>query len=152
MRDSNGSNIQVTVMNDRSQGGSADLSEKATIELMQQRRHTTKDDQTGEPLNDLAPGGINGAKVNAQYNIQIFNFEKGQSKQREQQAKIDQPLQYLFAFDIDIFKPKEGMSLAQHKSPSFDETVQYQAFPLQKGQILVRVENIQDRFDKTAVS
>ena len=65
MRDSNGSNVQVTVMNDRSQGGSADLSEKATIELMQQRRHTTKDDQTGEPLNDLAPGGMNGAKVNA---------------------------------------------------------------------------------------
>ena len=44
MRDLNGSNVQVTVMNDRSQGGSADLSEKATIELMQQRRHTTKDD------------------------------------------------------------------------------------------------------------
>ena len=44
------------------------------------------------------------------------------------------------------------MSLAQQKLPQFDETVQYQAFPLQKGQILVRVENIQDRFDKAAAS
>jgi hypothetical protein len=34
MRDQNGSNIQVTVMNDRAQGGSADLSGKANIELM----------------------------------------------------------------------------------------------------------------------
>lgn len=34
MRDQSGSNVQVTVMNDRPQGGSADLSEKATIELM----------------------------------------------------------------------------------------------------------------------
>lgn len=34
MRDQNGSNIQVTVMNDRAQGGSADLSGKASIELM----------------------------------------------------------------------------------------------------------------------
>lgn len=43
MRDKNGSQVQVTIMNDRPQGGSADLSEKATIELMQQRRHSTTD-------------------------------------------------------------------------------------------------------------
>jgi hypothetical protein len=35
MRDNNQSNIQVTVMNDRSQAGTADLTDKATIELMQ---------------------------------------------------------------------------------------------------------------------
>lgn len=38
MRDMNGSNVQVTIMNDRPQGGSAGISDKATIELMQQRR------------------------------------------------------------------------------------------------------------------
>lgn len=38
MRDQSGSNVQVTIMNDRPQGGSADLSDKATIELMQHRR------------------------------------------------------------------------------------------------------------------
>jgi hypothetical protein len=35
MRDfSNNSNLQVTVMNDRAQGGSADLHDNSTIELM----------------------------------------------------------------------------------------------------------------------
>ena len=38
MIDQSGSNVQVTIMNDRPQGGSADLSDKATIELMQHRR------------------------------------------------------------------------------------------------------------------
>ena len=35
IRDQNGRNVQVTIMNDRAQGGSADLSKKASIELMQ---------------------------------------------------------------------------------------------------------------------
>ena len=34
MRDQNGTNIQVTIMNDRPQGGAADLSDKSTIEIM----------------------------------------------------------------------------------------------------------------------
>jgi hypothetical protein len=38
MRDQNKTNLQVTVMNDRAQGGCADLTDKATIELMQNRR------------------------------------------------------------------------------------------------------------------
>lgn len=40
MRDNNGSNVQVTIMNDRTQGGTADIGNKATIELMQHRRST----------------------------------------------------------------------------------------------------------------
>lgn len=38
MRDANGSSIQLTIINDRPQGGSADLSDQSTIELMQNRR------------------------------------------------------------------------------------------------------------------
>ena len=46
MRDSsNGSNIQVTVMNDRAQGGSADLHDSNTIELMQNRVLVRDDDK-----------------------------------------------------------------------------------------------------------
>jgi len=54
MRDRSGrSNYQVTIMNDRPQGGSADLSDSATIELMQ-NRGTVWADGLGmqEPLND----------------------------------------------------------------------------------------------------
>jgi hypothetical protein len=40
MRDNNGSNVQVTIMTDRTQGGTADIGNKATIELMQHRRST----------------------------------------------------------------------------------------------------------------
>jgi hypothetical protein len=35
MQDKNGTNMMVTVMNDRAEGGSADLSDKSTIEIMQ---------------------------------------------------------------------------------------------------------------------
>ena len=38
MRDHNKTSIQVTIMNDRAQSGTADLTDKATIELMQHRR------------------------------------------------------------------------------------------------------------------
>jgi len=71
-------------MNDRVQGGSADVATPNTIELMQNRR-TIGDDEHGvnEPLNDR---DINGTAlaVNAKYYMQIFNTKKGQSLQRSQ--------------------------------------------------------------------
>ena len=43
--------LSVTVFNDRSQGGAADLSEKGTIELMQDRAAIKNDeDRLTEPL------------------------------------------------------------------------------------------------------
>jgi hypothetical protein len=96
--------MQVTVMNDRAQGGSADLS-KSSIELMQQRRLTQDDNQEiFEILNEVDAKGL-GLKSNARYYMQIFDTALGQSKQREQQIRIDQPLQYFFAFDYE--QPKE---------------------------------------------
>lgn len=54
MRDfKQGSNTQVTIMNDRVQGGSADLSDNSTIELIQHRRILKDDGKgVGEPLNE----------------------------------------------------------------------------------------------------
>mmetsp|Transcript_12858 Transcript_12858/g.19919 ORF Transcript_12858/g.19919 Transcript_12858/m.19919 type:complete len:113 (-) Transcript_12858:824-1162(-) len=54
MRDKNGSNLQVTIMNDRPQGGSADLTDKASIELMQHRRLLQSDPKNNfdEVLNE----------------------------------------------------------------------------------------------------
>jgi hypothetical protein len=40
-----------------------------------------------------------GLKINAEYNMQIFNFNSGKSIQREQQIKNDQPMEYFFNFD-----------------------------------------------------
>ncbi len=66
-------------MNDRAQGGSADLS-KSTIELMQHRR-MTQDDNKGvaEILNETDRYGF-GIKVSAKYYVHIFNTEKGYSR------------------------------------------------------------------------
>jgi len=54
MRDfSNNSKLQVTVMNDRSQGGSADLHDNNTIELMQNRVLLRDDDKgVNQELNE----------------------------------------------------------------------------------------------------
>jgi hypothetical protein len=93
MRDHSGlSNIQVTILNDRAQGGAADLSSKSTIELMQHRRLLRDDDLgVGEALNET-DSSENGIRVTAKYWLQIFDFTRGASKQRETQMNIEQPL------------------------------------------------------------
>jgi hypothetical protein len=80
MRDFNGSNLQVTFMNDRAQGGSADLTDKATIEIMQNRR-VLADDSLGieEFLNETGTEGF-GLKVNALYYLHIFDHKLGKSR------------------------------------------------------------------------
>lgn len=81
MRDMNGSDVQVTIMNDRPQGGSAGLSDKSTIELMQQRRIIAQDKINGldESLNETSSDFPNGIPVNAEYNMQIFKTSEGKS-------------------------------------------------------------------------
>jgi hypothetical protein len=90
---------QLIVLNDRTQGGSA-LS-KGRIELMQNRRLFADDDKgVEEVLNETDPDG-NGLRVNANYYLSVFGGRsQGQkSPQREQQLKIDEPLQYFFSFN-----------------------------------------------------
>lgn len=68
MRDQSGqSNIQVNVMNDRAQAGSADLTSWANIELMQNRRLLYSDDASpNEALNETEKDGL-GIQSNAKY-------------------------------------------------------------------------------------
>lgn len=134
-------------MNDRPEGGAADLSDNSTIELMQHRRQSTTDNYLaiGESLNELDDKKL-GIKVNAEYNMQIFNYTKGYSMQRAQQVRTDQPLQYLFAFDFESKQPKTFEQI----QPVLEQGVSYQAFPVAKGKILVRLENLSDQFDRTA--
>ena len=72
--------MQITVMNDRSQGGS--VLENGDIELMQDRR-LLLDDGRGvhEPLNETNANGT-GIQVNAKYYVQIFDRSKTASMQR----------------------------------------------------------------------
>lgn len=113
MRDmGNLSNIQVTLMNERAQGGSADLTDQATIELMQNRR-VLFDDDLGieEALNETDTDGA-GLRVNALYYLHIFDMQKGASLQRQQQLRIQQRPEYFFAFDFST-----DVSLSERGAP-----------------------------------
>lgn len=83
MQDKNNSGVQVNILNDRAQGGSADLTDKATIELMQARRILQGDGKgLMEPLNDTERLDWRPPHINARYYIQIFNSKTGKSKMR----------------------------------------------------------------------
>jgi len=80
MRDAN-TGRQVTIFNDRAQGGTAGL-QKGLFELMQHRRFVQDDRKgVGEILNETDARGV-GIKVTARYYMQIFDQKAGQSIQR----------------------------------------------------------------------
>ena len=74
---------------ERSVCGTADLTDKATIELMQQRRNLL-DDRKGlcEPLNETEKEDQKPPRINAQYFMQIFDTKKGDSKLRSTQINL----------------------------------------------------------------
>lgn len=100
MRDNN-SNLQVTIMNEKAQGGTADLTDKATIEFMQNRR-LLFDDHLGleEPLNETDNAGW-GLRINSLYHMQIFDRQKASSLQRFKQLQLQNRPQYFFGFDYN---------------------------------------------------
>lgn len=62
------SKVQVTILNDRPQGGAADIMLNNTIELMQQRRLLDDDGKgVGEALNETDSFDDLGIQVNARY-------------------------------------------------------------------------------------
>jgi hypothetical protein len=88
--------IQVTIMNERSQAGAAAL-QKGVIEMMHNRRLLYDDDRgVGEALNETDSQGY-GMKVNSRYWLNIFDLEHGYSSQRELQNAIDKPVSLFFA-------------------------------------------------------
>lgn len=154
-------------MNNRAQAGTGGL-QKGIIELMQNRR-LIQDDNKGvmEILNETDPNGV-GIKTNAKYYVQIFDYVKGVSKQRQQQMLIDSPLQYFFSFEQfnQSSKPTSYQSKLQFGAENAQtskeqtqvqslvkftdvstESLIYRAFPLGRNKILVRFENVADRFD-----
>jgi hypothetical protein len=146
---------QVTIMNDRAQAGSADLSDNSTIEIIQHRR-ILRDDHKGveEVLNETDTFDDYGLQVNARYYMQIFNFEKGRSLQRSQQIVLQEPLQYFFIFDFkEKYQVKKSLqgelkSLIELSKDGFTDQGYYKLLPVAKNQIILRMENLADRFDK----
>lgn len=85
--------------------------------------------------------------------MQIFDKTKGASRQREKQLDINNPIQYFFSFDFEDTVDDNGRKqLKQFYSKLNDQfetftTVNYAVYPLAKGKIRVRIENMADRFD-----
>ena len=145
----------MTVINDRSQGGS--VLEQGKIELMQNRR-LFKDDGRGveEALNETDSYG-HGITVPAKYRL-IFTERKFEvSSQRVLQLHVDDPLQYFYSFTWTSTQEKPDILIPEDKDEFIDKnytapittptSVKYEIFPIKRNQIFVRLENIGDRFD-----
>jgi hypothetical protein len=88
---------QLTVMNDRSQGGSS--IHEGRVELMQNRRLNVDDNRgVNQVLSETNKFHV-GITVPATYYVQRFNRNKRDSVQRTIQQRQDQPPQQFFSFD-----------------------------------------------------
>ena len=104
-----------------------------------------------ENLNETDTLDMKGIKVSARYYMQIFDYTRpGQSRQREQQILVDSPLQYYFAFS---YKPDPTIKLAnpptltELSDSNFVKQGTWKLFPRKKMQVVVRFENLADKFD-----
>ena len=118
-----------------------------------QNRRIPSDDRRGmgEWLNEVDEFG-NGIRVPCTYFVDIFQEKDRQSAQRLVQHKQDDPAQYFFNFD-----KLSGHAAGTPSSFSADlkkagvvGTVTYVAQPVMKGEIMVRLENLADMYDKGA--
>ena len=136
----------MTVMNDRSQGGS--VLESGSIELMHDRRLLFDDWRgVGEALNETNIEGT-GIQVNARYYVQIFDRDTTESAQRQQQLIIDEPIQ---CFHQKATKQPSAPQFTQDDSNTdifgAVKNLKLHLLPEGRNQILVRLENMSDLFD-----
>jgi len=141
-------NMQLTVMNDRSQGGS--VLSNGVIEIMQNRRLLHDDWRgVGEPLDETNRNG-QGIQVNTRYYVQLFDYTKTASTQRQVQLTIDEPVAF-FVAKAESEKLSRAKATLSSSTPvaDFDGDLKIHLFPMDRNQILVRVENMADLFDGT---
>ena len=153
MRSNNG--MQVTVVNQHSQGGSS--IENGSLELMQNRR-LLHDDNKGvtEPLNETQADG-RGIAVNSKYWLSFTNLSKGEkSMQRSMQLHTEEPLQVFYSSDFTITSIEKNDNFvaanaakknSANSLSSFDGDLRLLLFPEHQNQILIRLENLSDLFD-----
>lgn len=135
-------------MNDRPQGGSS--LQNGRIELMQHRR-VPADDGKGvtEQLNERDADG-KGIRVPASYYVQLHNLSETESVQRLVQMKNDDPLQYLFAQNLQNedgeVNDKQSKLSAAFVEAGVQGMVKMTPVPVAKGKIILRFTNLGDHF------
>lgn len=83
--------------------------------------------------------------------MQIFDWTRSSSKQREMQQIIDQPVQYMFAFNYQYTPiPKDSRPKKPKKETAivnFLANGNIKVYPVAKDMIVFRLENMGDVFD-----
>ena len=135
-------NRVFTVMNGRSQGGSALA--PGNIELMQNRRIPADDARgMGEYVDEKDSLG-NGIRVPATYYVQIFDKTKTANNQRVvQKQKFFEAAQYFYNFNL-VVNGTDGRAnniSTIVQGSGIGEGVDYVIIPLEVGKILMRLEN-----------
>ena len=92
-----------------------------------------------------------GIAVNAKYFVQIFDYTKTKSLQRQTQLLVDEPMQYFFAMHYDT---SDNFDLGQNYPittmlDDFKGELKIHMIPQERNRILIRLENIADLFDGT---
>lgn len=83
--------------------------------------------------------------------MHIFDFKKGESMQRRNQANQMQSLQFYFAQDFELGKKPESKDAAKStKDLRVSDDLVIRLFPLAKNHLEVRLENLADKFDQGA--
>jgi len=147
VRDTETGTYQMTLMTLRTHAAS--VLQNGRIEVLQARRLYFDDKiKIGVVLNDSAP-------VHATYYLQIFDRLSEDSVQRQQQILIDAQPQYFYSSEF-IQKPKDIWPTAwtlpnrtEMASIGLPITGKLELFPAGRKQIYVRLENIDDNFDKS---
>ena len=92
-----------------------------------------------------------GIAVNAKYFVQIFDYTKTKSLQRQTQLLVDEPMQYFFAMHYDtssnsVFGHNQQIT---NMLEDFKGDLKIHTIPQERNKILIRLENIADLFDGT---
>jgi len=140
-------NIRLTVLNDRSQGGSS--LEDGTVELMHNRKiHSDDNKGVGEFLEEHNQYG-RGIRVKASYHMVIS--KAGDSvAQRKTQIAIENPMQYFFSDSAEIKETDEvSMNLpARLAKYGVQAPVRMLTYPLGENKIMIRFDNLHDAESK----
>ena len=143
---------QFTVSNSRSQGGSA--LDPGQMELMQNRRIPC-DDQKGEAefLNETDSTG-NGIRVPATYYVQLSNLNERPSQQRMVQQKNADPVQFMYARNMSMTRQVSSKveSSKDYMTSNNNEVFKVVKMPLAKNKVMLRLQNLDDKFDTNSGS
>ncbi|CDW71653.1 glycosyl hydrolases family 38 protein [Stylonychia lemnae] len=134
--------MQMTIMNDRAQGGSYDDKSKS-IELLFNRRIY---EFSGEVINSPLRGT---------FWVHLFDRTQEQSYQRQQQIQTEQAIQYFYTSqwkeNLNVMSHakinKEGRFAKFVNEDKRNITIKINLIPQEKNKILVRFYNLEDIFD-----